>query len=124
MRPPMKFKIVYAGENQESVSFVCQHCQVDNALENTYDTYNRPKGTFRKPGECPTCEGTGFAPGPTSRTCPACKGTSVCPKCDGKHSREWSELSREHKHHLSHVFDPDNEHIENFAVHTSRYRNW
>jgi len=118
-----KFKLSYVGEEQ-TLSFVCSACG-EMSYESSYDTYNRPyKKYMHQPGQCRSCEGTGFMAGPGSDICPDCEGSGICASCHGKYLREWFELPSE-------VQEEWHDHWKgtgSFPVHYNSllalYRNW
>jgi len=72
------------------------HYQVEITLDEAYHGGQRVF-TLTSQGACPTCHGSGAAPGSTTQTCPVCKGSGksrgfagislrsdVCEKCHGK----------------------------------------
>src|SRR5262245_48944600 len=50
------------------------HYQVEISLDEAYHGGQRVF-TLTSPGPCPTCHGSGAAPGSTMQTCPVCKGS-------------------------------------------------
>lgn len=118
------FKPSFIGEDNE-MCFICERCQVNQQEAISYDTYNRPLVTIlRQPGQCVSCDGTGFLRGSHGQLCPECGGTGVCSECDGRYARDWSDLSDETRALWTRWWDEHADEFESYGTAASFYRKW
>jgi len=121
------YKAINSGFGEdEQISFSCERCG-QSEVESSFDTYNRPlQQNIRRSGDCTSCAGTGFQANRhgAMEVCRECNGTAICPVCEGKWLREWSELPSGVRQEFLDDWQGAGDYPKSYAALVKLYRNY